>query len=35
VLDINKSGAVNIADVLLATQNSTLLKPYDPCGSEG
>ncbi len=35
VLDINKSGDVNAVDLLLAAQNSTLLKPHDPCGPEG
>jgi hypothetical protein len=35
VLDINKNRAVNVVDQVLAAQNSTLLKPHDPCGSEG
>jgi hypothetical protein len=34
VLDINKNRAVNIVDQLLAAQNSTLLRPHTPCGSD-
>ena len=31
VLDINKNGSVNIADVLLMAKKFSLIKLHDPC----
>lgn len=34
VLDIDKSGSVNISDALMAAKNSTLVKPHSQCRPE-
>jgi hypothetical protein len=35
VFDMDKNGEITVADVLLASKNSSLFKPHGPCTSEG